>query len=665
LDPSLIVLKEKNMSDRNQRALDPTDATQKTSAPEMEEERESVRRNLKGPVAIVFGALAAGMSLYHLFTSSFWMPPQFQHRAVHLALALALIYLLYPGTLKRRGEKAVAWYDLAAVFLSLGIGAFLVLDYMNIVFRAGDPTTLDIVLGSLTIVLVLEATRRTMGWPLVIVAVAFLAYAIWGHLIPGTLGHRPYSFKRIIEHMFLTAEGIYGVSIYVTATYVFIFISLGAFLTETGGGKSFIDLAFAITGRYRGGPAKAAVVASGLMGTISGSSFANVAGTGVFTIPLMKSVGYKPTFAGGVEAAASTGGQIMPPVMGAAAFIMAEMTGVSYGQIIICAAIPAVLYYVSVFLMVDMEAAKIGLRGLSKEKLPDLKQVLKDGAFLLIAPFSILYMLIAGYSPIKASVVAVGFVIFASFLSPKTRLTPKKFYAALVSGAKASLSIVAACAVAGIIVGVVTLTGCGLKFADLVLALARGSLYPALILTMVACIVMSMGMPTTALYIILGAMVAPGLVKLNLNVVAAHMFIFYYGCMAAVTPPVALSSYLAASIAGADPTRTAFQGLKLALSAFILPFIFVLDPSLLLIDTAPGHATLIFLTALLGITALAAALEGYLMRPLQAWQRITLAIAALVLIVPGIVTDLVGAVLFVAVLGFVAMQNKKEKRLKE
>ena len=630
-------------------------------AVEQEEERESTRRKLVGPAGIAFGVIAAGMSLYHLFTSSFWMPPQFQHRAIHLALALALTYLLYPGTARRGGEKRVAWYDLIAVLVSLGIGAFLVLDYMNIVFRAGDPTTLDTFLGCVTIILVLEATRRTMGWPLVIVASVFLAYALWGHLIPGALGHRRYSFARVVEHMFLTPEGIYGVSIYVTATYVFIFILLGAFLTETGGGKSFIDLAFAVTGRYRGGPAKAAVVASGLMGTISGSSFANVAGTGVFTIPLMKSVGYKPTFAGGVEAAASTGGQIMPPIMGAAAFIMAEMTGVPYGEIIICAAIPAVLYYVSVFIMVDMEAAKMGLRGLPKEDLPNLKQVLKDGAFLLIAPLSILYMLVAGYSPIKASVVAVGFVIFASFLSPKTRLTPQKFYAALVSGAQSALSIVAACAVAGLIVGVVTLTGLGLKFADLVMAIAQGSLYPALLLTMVACIVMSMGMPTTALYIILGAMVAPGLVKLNINIVAAHFFIFYYGCMAAVTPPVALSSYLAASIAGADPTKTAFQGLKLALSAFILPFIFALDPSLLLIDTTVGHAFAICLTALLGITALAAALEGYLMRVLQLWQRLVLAVAALVLIIPGIITDTIGAVLFALILLSVVFQNKREK----
>lgn len=627
-------------------------------ATELDEENESSKRNLVGIAAVLCGGIAAFMSLYHLLTSSFWMPPQFQHRAIHLALALALTYLLYPGTRKRRGEKTIAWYDLIAVALSLGIGAFLVLDYMNIVFRAGDPTSLDILLGSITIILVLEATRRTMGWPLVIVAVVFLAYALWGHLLPGGWGHRRYSFFRVVEHMFLTAEGIYGVSIYVTATYVFIFILLGAFLTETGGGKAFIDLAFAITGRFRGGPAKAAVVASGLMGTISGSSFANVAGTGVFTIPLMKSVGYKPNFAGGVEAAASTGGQIMPPVMGAAAFIMAEMTGISYGELIVCAAIPAVLYYVAVFIMVDMEAAKQNLLGLPGDKLPKIKVVLKEGAFLLLAPLSILYMLIVGYSPIKASVVAVGFVIVASFCSKKTRLTPRKFYNALVLGAQGALSIVAACAVAGLIVGVVTLTGLGLKFADLVMHLAENSVYLALVLTMIACIIMGMGMPTTALYIILGAMVAPGLVKLNINIVAAHLFIFYYGCMAAVTPPVALSSYLAASIAGADPTRTALQGLKLASAAFILPFIFVLDPSMLLIDTTVLDAIIICISATLGVTALAATLEGYLLGRLQIWQRCMLVISALALMIPGIASDLVGG----TILGLIALHMLMKKR---
>ncbi len=625
-----------------------------------DEDNESAQRNLVGVYALIFGIMAAGMSLYHLLTSSFWLPPQFQHRAVHLALALALGFLLYPAVRKRHGEKKIVWYDIILALACLGVGAFLVLDYNNIVHRAGAPTDIDTALGILTILLVFEITRRTMGWPLVIVACVFLAYALWGHFLPGEFGHRRYSLSRVIEHMFLTPEGIYGVSIYVTATYVFIFILLGAFLNETGGGKSFIDLAFTLTGKYRGGPAKAAVLASGLMGTISGSSFANVAGTGVFTIPLMKKVGYRPAFAGGVEAAASTGGQIMPPIMGAAAFIMAEMTGVPYGDLIVSAAIPAVLYYVSLFIMIDMEASKLNLKGLSKEELPDLKQVLKDGAFLLFAPLSILYMLVAGYSPIMASVVAVGFVLVASCFNKKTRLTPARFDAALIAGAQGAIGIVAACAVAGIIVGVVTLTGFGLKFADLVMSFAQGSIHLALLLTMVTCIVMSMGMPTTALYVILGSMIAPSLVGLGINIIAAHFFIFYYGCMAAVTPPVALSSYLAASIAKSNPTETAIAGLKMSLSAFILPFIFALDPSLLLIDTTVTHAIVICFTAFLGVFALSAALEGFLFVTLPLWQRGLMLLTSIILIIPETITDISGTVLFLAMFAYGYFKRKKQ-----
>ncbi|MFP4482287.1 MAG: TRAP transporter permease [Thermovirgaceae bacterium] len=618
------------------------------------------KRELTGWAGRVCFILAVSMSLFHLYSSGIKMLPQMQLRAIHLAFAMGLTFFIYPAS--DRQQKKVPWFDIAAIIFSLAVGAYLTLDYMNIVMRAGDPLMRDLILGGITIFLVLEATRRTMGWPLVIVAAAFLLYAFYGHLIPGSLGHRQYTLTRIIEHMFLTSEGIYGVAIYVTATFVFVFILLGAFLAETGGAQAFIDLAFSITGRYRGGPAKAAVVGSGLMGTISGSSFANVAGTGTFTIPLMKSVGYKPEFAGGVEAAASSGGQIMPPIMGAAAFIMAEMTGVPYGKLIIHAAIPAVLYYVSVFLMVDLEAAKMGLSGLRKDQLPRFFEVLKRGGFLLLAPLSIIYMLIAGYSPIKASFTAVTFVIIASFFRKETRLTPHKFLKALESGARNSLSVICACAVAGLIVGTVTLTGLGLKFADLIVTLSMGQLYPALALTMLASIVMGMGMPTTALYIILGSMVAPALVKLNVPIVAAHLFIFYFGCMAAVTPPVALSSYLAAAIAKGDSVRTALNGLKLALAAFILPYIFALEPQLLLIDTDFGQALLATATAGLGVLALASCLENYFFGRLVILERVTLGIAALVLMYPGWVSDLSGFGLLLSVFASVKL-SKKSRRI--
>jgi len=626
-------------------------------------EKFEKKRNLTGIAAKLCSILAICMSLYHMYSSGVHMLPQFQHRAIHLAFALALTFLIFPATDKQKNK--VPLWDIAAIIFSIAVGAYLCLDYMNIVFRMGDPFTRDIVIGAIMIVLVLEAPRRTMGWPLVIVAVAFLLYAFLGHLIPGTLGHRQYEVSRVIEHMFLTSEGIYGVAIYVTATFVFIFILLGSFLTETGGAQAFIDLAFSITGRFRGGPAKAAVVASGLMGTISGSSFANVAGTGTFTIPLMKSVGYTPEFAGGVEASASTGGQIMPPIMGAAAFIMAEMTGVPYGQLIVHAAIPAILYYVAVFIMVDMEAAKLGLHGMNKSELPVFSKVFKDGAFLLLAPLSIVYMLLAGYSPIKASVTAVLIVIITSSFRKSTRLTLTSFLRALDLGARGSLSVIAACAVAGLIVGTVTLTGLGLKFADFIIVLSRGQLYPALILTMVASIIMGMGMPTTALYIILGSMVAPALVKMNVPIVAAHLFIFYFGCMASVTPPVALSSYLAAAIAKADSVKTALQGLKLSSSAFILPFIFALSPRILLLDTTIGAATVATVTATIGVVALSACLEGYLIGSLSLPLRLVSGVAAILLIDPGLIGDLFGLVLLSTILLYQLITKKKKLASKD
>lgn len=621
------------------------------------------KRNLTGFWAKIFSVLAISMSLYHIYTSGIYMPPQFQHRVIHLAFALALTFLLFPASSSQKDR--LPWYDIVAVLISFGTAIYLCINYLPIVFRMGSPVELDILLGAVTILLVFEATRRTMGWPMVIVSSLFLAYSLYGHLIPGILGHRYYSFSRVVEHMFLTSEGIYGVAIYVTATFVFVFILLGAFLTETGGAQAFIDLSFSITGRYRGGPAKAAVVASGLMGTISGSSFANVAGTGTFTIPLMKSVGYKPEFAGGVEAAASTGGQIMPPIMGAAAFIMAEMTGIPYGKIIVHAAVPAILYYIAVFIMVDMEAAKMGLFGLQKEQLPSFRAVFKSGGFLLLSPLSIVYMLLIGYSPIKASITAVLILFIISFFKQETRLTPKKILHALEEGAKGALSVIAACAVAGLIVGTVTLTGLGLKFADLIVALSMGSIYPALVMTMLASILMGMGMPTTALYIILGAMVAPALVKLNVPVIAAHLFIFYFGCMASVTPPVALSSYLAAAIARADSVKTAMQGLKLASSAFIFPFIFAISPALILFETSFFPALVAFITALLGVTALSGCLENYLWGRLGPIKRIFLGAAALCLMIPEWHTDTAGFLVLLAVVLSNISIRRKEMRSKK
>ncbi len=631
--------------------------TQEEKLQELQDQFETTRVET-GLLKKITVVLASAMSLFQLWAAGVFMLPQPQHKAIHLAFALVLTFLIYPACKAHR--KKFPWFDALFAVLGLATGAYLVINYWDLIYRSGSPVTMDIVMGAITIILIFEATRRTMGWPLVIVGLLFLAYALWGQYLPSGISHRGYSVERIVEHMYLTGEGIYGVAIYVTATYVFIFVLLGSFLGVTGGAQSFIDLSFSVTGGYRGGPAKAAVVASGLMGMISGSAFANVAGTGVFTIPLMKKVGYKPEFAGGVEAAASSGGQIMPPIMGAAAFIMAEMTGVPYGKIIIHAALPALLYYLAVFVMVDLEAAKLGLEGLPRDKLPRFLGTLKNGAFLLLAPFSIVYLLIIGYSPIKASFISVVIVFVVSMFKKETRINWSRFVEALDKGARGTLVIISACAVAGIIVGTVTLTGLGLKFADLIITLAGGNLIPALFLTMLAAIVMSMGMPTTALYIILGAMVAPALTKMGIPVIAAHLFIFYYGCFAAVTPPVALSSYLAAAIAKANPLKTALTGLKLTSTAFLMPFIFALSPALLLLNTTLPETLGVLVSAVLGVMALSWSLQGYMKRPLGLGFRILLFFAAMVLIKPGIWSDLTGVVVILVVFLFQTFAGGKK-----
>lgn len=629
-----------------------------TDSPEEQGEWGQQLRRLSRPLLRLTSVIAVLFSIYQLYSAGIESLPALQHRAIHLSFALVLVFFLYPAT--RKDQHKVPWWDWLCILGSVVIGAYIVINYMELVYRQGNPNTADLIMSAIAILLCLEASRRTMGWTLSLVAGVFLLYAFFGQYLPGDFGHNGYTLKRILEQMYFTSEGIYGVAIYTTASFVFTFIVFGAMLQASGGGKAFIDLAFALTGQFRGGPAKAAIVGSGMMGTISGSSFANVAGTGIFTIPLMKKVGYKPEFAGGVEAAASSGGQIMPPVMGAAAFIMAEMTGIPYNQIIIYAALPAILYYLSIFLMVDFRAAKSGLTGLPKEALPDLKETLKKSIFLMAGPISILVMLLIGYTPIKASFYAVIVVFVASLFRKDTRLTLPKLFYALESGAKGAIGLISASAVAGIIVGVVTLTGLGLKFSDFVLQFSNNQMYLALFFTMIASIILGMGLPTAALYIILGTLAAPALVKMGVPVAAAHLFIFYFGCMAAVTPPVALSSYLAATIAKAKPMQTALNGFKLSLAAFLLPFIFAIDPSLLFLDTTPGEFAWVAVTAVLGIVALAASLEGYLFRHMNMLHRAVFFILALVLLDPGVLTDLIGMIGILVLASYHYWKKKRE-----
>ncbi|MDE7064472.1 MAG: TRAP transporter permease, partial [Desulfovibrionaceae bacterium] len=486
----------------------------------------------------------------------------------------------------------------------------IIWNYDIIVMEADVPGTLDYVMGGLDIVLVLEATRRIVGLPIALVALVFLLYAKFGAYIPGMLGHRGFSFSRIISHMYLTTEGIFGMPLGVSASFVFLFILFGAFLHSTGLGKFFIDLALAAAGRYVGGPAKVAVLASGFFGTISGSSVANTVSTGTFTIPLMKSVGYRGSFAGAVEAASSTGGQIMPPIMGAAAFIMAQFLGVGYVEIAKAALIPALLYYLAVGFMVHMEAKRLGLKGIPKERLPRTWHVLREGGYLLIPIFVLIYLLMQGYTPLKAAYYCILSTVIISAVANNWKAwrgasynneseasallecnvaTGKDILQAMENGGRLALGVAAACACTGLVIGVVTLTGMGLKLANTIVTLSGDSFMLTLLFTMCASIILGMGLPTTAKYIVLATIAAPAIQHFDVPVFAAHLFIMYFGILADLTPPVALAAYAAAGIARADPNATGFMAVKMALAVFLIPYIFCYNPGLLMIGATPAE----------------------------------------------------------------------------
>ena len=500
-------------------------------------------RKLKGNIGKIAILIAIAMSVFQLYTAGFGTLISARQRSLHIIFAYTLGFLFYPASQKTKKDK-VEILDFVFIGLVLVVFGYLFVFYKDIAIKGTNVTTMDLILGGLAILLTLEITRRVVGPELPIVAMIFLAYAKFGPYLPGLLAHRGYSFERIISHMYLALEGIMGIPLGVSATFVFMFILFGAFLDKTGVGKFFIDLAYSLTGHYRSGPAMTAVLASGLMGSVSGSSVANTVTTGAFTIPLMKKTGYEPHFAGAVEAAASTGGQIMPPVMGAAAFIMAEFTGFTYLNIVACAAIPAILYYFAVGTMVHLEACKLGLKGIPKEQLPKLGKIMMSEGYLLIPLFAIIGFLMMKLPPtlsaFLAIIMSVIIAVAASLIKKNKSFGIKELLGALESGAKGSVGVACACACAGMIVGVVTLTGLGLRIAELIVTLAGGNLLPTLFLTMIASIILGMGLPTTAKYIVLATMAVPALVKLNVNLMSAHLFILYFGVVADITPPVAL-----------------------------------------------------------------------------------------------------------------------------
>ena len=623
-------------------------------------------RKLTGKVALFVTIVAILMSAFHLFTAWHGTLLAMKQRSLHLIFAFTLGFALYPGFKKSSRDK-IDITDWLLIILSVGVWGYIFFNVEAIALKGGQMSTTDMILGVLSVLLTLEVTRRVVGPELPIVTIVFLLFAYFGRHMPGIFAHRGFNVTRIVSHMYMTTEGIMGTPLGVSSTFVFMFILFGSFLDKTGVGEFFIDFAYALTGSTRSGPAMTSVLSSGLMGSISGSSVANTVTTGAFTIPLMKSVGYKPHYAGAVEATASTGGQIMPPVMGAAAFIMADFTGFPYISIVKAAIIPAVLYYIAVGTMVHLEACKLGLKGMPRETLPKVSNILKKQGYLTLPLIAIIFMLVKQYPPTMAALtgIVIGVIVAmtVSIIKKDNSFTPKDILGAMESGAKGAVGVACACACAGMIVGVVTLTGFGLKIAEVIVQIAQGRLIPTLLLTMISSIILGMGLPTTAKYIVLATMAVPAITKLGVNLMSAHLFILYFGVVADVTPPVALAAYAGAGIAGANSMRTGFQAFKLAIGAFIIPYIFVINPHLIMVDSIVGTtvnwlpitaALPTIVTALIGTVCLAGTVESYLFGKLRIWQRVILLLAAFALLDPKLLTDVIG----LAALAFIFVTQK-------
>jgi TRAP transporter 4TM/12TM fusion protein len=702
------------------------------------DELEGSDRRLSGFLALVILVIALLMSVFHIYTAGFgvWA----EQGVIHLSFALVLTFLIYPYR-KGSGQTTIPWYDLVLSLAALYVGMYMFANFKEMALRSGNASTMDVVVAAMIILLILEAARRVLGMPLVILALAFMLYGYVGYrttpfmtdVIPTAIIHSGYYIKDLITKL-NTDNGIFGMPIYVSSTYVFIFILFGAFFEVSGAGKMFINAALSLLGPLRGGPAKAAVVGSGMMGSISGSSVANVVTTGTFTIPLMKRVGFPAKTAGGIEVAASSSGQMLPPVMGAAAFIMAETTGIPYWDIAKAALIPSILAYLAILFMVHIEALKKDIRGIPKSELTPLKQVLLNKGFLFFPIFGLIYYLAQNFTPTKAAYIAIVMSVFISLfvslienrrgsgyvlsflivaaayglhkfglfglfdigrlpaeytiagafslgvaivgvvlrrkaVNPEPiRFGAREFFVALELGARNSVGVAIACATAGILTGIVTMTGLGSNFSNVILSLSNSTLflgidpiYPVLVFAMIASMILGMGLPTTATYIVLSAVMAPPLVEIGLSLMAAHLFVFYYGILADDTPPINLPAYAASGIANSEPVQTGVQGFKYDSGALLLPFAFALNPYLLLqVQDAPWYMTTwAILTALVGIIAFTTVIQNYMLRPYAWFERLMALGSALLLLNSSLPTDVAGFVLLALILVYQLTSRNK------
>jgi TRAP transporter 4TM/12TM fusion protein len=598
-------------------------------------------------------------SVFQLYTAYAGLYDLLIQLPVHVAFAIALGFLTQPTPDSPEAAARLAarpprrWLDGTLAVLALACAAHYVWHNERLATRMAmvdDPDRVDVVVGLVLTALLLEASRRHIGPALVILAVAFVLYAFAGPWLPGFLGHGGETFLILVDQQTLTTQGVFGIPTLVSATFIFLFVVFGSVMSYGGLLRFFTDGALAVAGATRGGAGKVAVISSGLFGTVNGSAIANAVTTGAFTIPLMKRAGYRAEFAAGVEACASMGGQLIPPVMGAAAFIMAETLQIPYGSVALAAAIPGVLYFVAVGVMVHLEAARQGLPVLDRGALPRLGAVLRRDFYLLGGPAVLVWFLVEGRSPLFAGFWGLVTAFALSWVRKDTRIGARRLLRMLSDSAQAAMPVALACATVGIVVGVVSTTGLGLKLATGIVGLAGGSLLLTLVYTMIAALVLGTGLPTSATYIITSIMAAPALVALGLPALVAHMFVFYFGILADLTPPTAISTYATSSIAGSDVWKTQWVGMMLALSGFIIPFSFAYDPALLLIDASIPHIVWRTAAATLGIVMLAAGLIGYLRAPTRLWERVMLLAGAVLLIFPGVVGDLTGLAAFVAVM---------------
>jgi len=661
-------------------------------------DRESAFRVLTGYRSLIISGILILFSVVQLF-STWWIIPSTHMRPLHLAFVMGIAYLLYPVR-KNSRKDTLPWYDVALAVVSVAVCLYPVIFFQKIVAQ-NSLEMYEYIIGGIGIILLFEACRRVVGLPIVVIALAFVAIGFFGRSMPGFLGNRGFSLKNIIRHLFYTQEGVFGTPLGASSTFIFLFILFGSFLEKTGVGDFFIDLSNALAGTRRGGPAKVAVITSALEGTVSGSSVANTVGSGSFTIPMMKNLGYRPEFAAAVEAAASTGGQIMPPVMGAAAFLMSEIIGLPYSVIVKAAIIPALLYFAGIYIITDIEARKQGLKGLSRDQMPSLKRIMLERGHLILPLVAIVWVLSAGYTPSVAALTgllcaAVGSYLrtaaellvalfrgknrepFRDIICRSAGLKPMDYLKALEGGARSVIGVALACGVAGIIAGMITLTGIGLKMGAGLTALAGGNILLLLIFTMLTSIILGMGVPTTANYLITSTIMAPVVAKAlsgalpevysalaavspGVAILPAHLFTFYFGIIADITPPVALAAMAGAAIAKSNPLRTGLEASRLAIAAFLVPYIFVFNPQMLMLNATWYEVIQIAVTSMLGMVGIGMAVEKYWTSKLNVLQQLMALAGGLMLIDPNWLTDIGGIVLIAAVIAWQLFRPSKAR----